>query len=616
MSKKNIRIISLICIDIVMIIASILLSYGLRFDFRYANIAAYHAAVIPQLLTAAVVIKPPVYYYFRLYNSLWKYAGINELFLILGSVTISNLALMAFCFFAQAPVPRSIFILIPMLDTAFLITVRFSYRMLRRLRLGLGLRLKPAEGKRVLVVGAGEAGATIIKEMQLHLELGLTPVVAIDDNAVKQGMHLYGVPIMGNRNDIPELIQQYQIEEAIIAIPTLGKKDFNEIYDLCSQPGCKVKSLPSVSQLIDETVLIQQVRDINIEDLLGRDPVQLDMVEIADFLQHKKVLITGSGGSIGSELARQVAFYSPKELILLDNYENSLFEINNELRQAYPNLVIRTIVANIRDARRVNDIFSQEKPTIVFHAAAHKHVPLMEDNPGEAVKNNVFGTLNLARASIQSKVKRFVLISTDKAVNPTNIMGATKRVAEMIIQTLNGQGVTEFAAVRFGNVLGSNGSVIPIFQKQIAEGGPVTVTHKDITRYFMLIPEAAQLVIQAGVMAKGGEIFVLDMGEPVRIYDLAKRIIRLSGFEPDEDIPIEITGLRPGEKLYEELLLDAEGLEATKNQKIYVLQPCAIDEEQLWQDIEALGKFANGKASLIRKQLRKLVPTLHREAGA
>ena len=615
MAKKKIRVVLLICLDIFVVMAAILLAYALRFEFHYANIAPNHAAVIPQLLFVSIFVKLPVYYLFCLYNSIWKYAGINELFLIVGATMTSNMAIMAIALLTRAAIPRSIFILVALLDATFLISVRFSYRLLRRFRLGLGLRFQPPEGKRVLVVGAGEAGATIIKEMQLHPEIGLVPIVAIDDNQTKQRMRLYGIPILGNRHAIPQVIEHYQIDEAIIAIPTLGKKDFNEIYDLCSQPGVKVKSLPSVSQLIDETVLIQQVRDINIEDLLGRDPIQLDMVEIAEFLDHKKVLITGAGGSIGSELARQVAFYEPKELILLDNYENSLFELNFEIRERYPDLQVRTIIANIRDARRINDIFEHEKPTIVFHAAAHKHVPLMEDNPGEAVKNNICGTLNLARAALNSRVKRFVLISTDKAVNPTNIMGATKRVAEMIIQTLNGQGITEFAAVRFGNVLGSNGSVIPIFQKQIANGGPVTVTHKDITRYFMLIPEAAQLVIQAGVMAKGGEIFVLDMGEPVRIYDLAKRIIRLSGFEPGDDIPIEITGLRPGEKLYEELLLDAEGLAATKNQKIFVLQPCTIEEEQLWANIEALGKLANGKSGPIRKQLRKLVPTLHREEG-
>jgi len=607
------RVIFLLIADVLLIVLSIVLSYGLRFDFDYANISNYLALVIPKFIFIAILSKIPIYYYFHLYNSLWKYAGINELFLIFSATFIGNLVLMAFCFFAQMSVPRSIFILVPLVDFIFLTTVRFSYRIIRRLRLGIGLRLKADEGKKVLIIGAGSAGAAMIKEIQLHPELGLLPVAAIDDDPLKKGMRLYNVPIIGGRELIPEVIKQYNIEETIIAIPTLGKKAFNEIYDLCSQTGCRVKSLPSVSQLIDGTVLIKQVRDINIEDLLGRDPIQLDVVEIAEFLENKVILITGAGGSIGSELARQIAIFAPKELILLDNYENSLFDINNELCDKYPELSIKAIVANIRDEQRILDIFKREKPYFVFHAAAHKHVPLMEENSGEAVKNNIFGTLNVAKAAIEAKVKRFVLISTDKAVNPTNIMGATKRVAEMIIQTLNKQGITEFVAVRFGNVLGSNGSVIPIFQKQIAEGGPVTVTHKEITRYFMLIPEAAQLVIQAGVMAKGGEIFVLDMGEPVRIYDLAKRIIRLSGFEPEEDIEIKITGLRPGEKLYEELLLDVEGLEATKNNKIYVLQPCGINEEELWEGIEALGKLVNGKSSQIRKQLQKLVPTFHKE---
>jgi len=608
-----VRKIMLMILDALMIGVAIWIAFGLRFDFVLANIAPYYYDELLPLLALSLMVKLPAYHIFRLYSSIWKYASTYEVWLILSAVTVSNVVLQVMIHVLRMILPFSIAFLIPLLEVALLVLIRFSYRLLRRIKLGVGLRR--CNGSRVLVFGSGRAGATLIKDMTVHPQLRLCPIVAADDDPSKKGMRLYGVPVAGSRHDLPDIIEKYRVEEVIIAIPELRQADFNEIFEICANTGCHVRALPALSQLIDGTVLVQQLRDVKIEDLLGRKPIQLDLPEIQGFLQHKTVLITGAGGSIGSELARQLALYNPQKLVLLDNYENNLFDVANELYRRFPELEIETVVANIRDAKRLVSIFKRVRPTIVFHAAAHKHVPLMEVNPGEAVKNNIYGTLNVGRAAIAARVKRFVLISTDKAVNPTNIMGATKRVAEMIIQNLNAEGVTEFAAVRFGNVLGSNGSVIPTFQKQIASGGPVTVTHREITRYFMTIPEAAQLVIQAGIMAQGGEIFVLDMGKPVKIYDLAKRMIRLSGFEPETEIPIEVVGLRPGEKLYEELLLDEEGLAATKNDKIYVLQPCDVEPLWFWKQVEEVVRLADEKAGIIRKQLRRLVPTLHREDG-
>jgi FlaA1/EpsC-like NDP-sugar epimerase len=417
------------------------------------------------------------------------------------------------------------------------------------------------------------------------------------------------VPILGTRADIVTVIDQRNIEEVIIAIPSMKRKEISEIYSICGDLGVKVKILPSVSQLIDDSVSIKEIRDVSIEDLLGRDPVELDNTKISEYVHGRVVLVTGAGGSIGSELSRQIASYMPDKLVLLDNYENNLYEINNELRDKYGELEIVAIIANVREKHRMDSLFEKHKPEVVFHAAAHKHVPLMEDNPTEAVKNNVFGTMNLVEAAHKNRVRRFVLISTDKAVNPTNIMGATKRIAEMIIQGYNGKSPTEYVAVRFGNVLGSNGSVIPLFKKQIEAGGPVTVTHKDVIRYFMTIPEAVALVLQAGGMASGGEVFVLDMGQPVKIYDLAKNLIRLSGFEPEEDIDIEITGLRPGEKLYEELLMDEEGLSSTQNEKIFIAKPTFSDMEYLMKEIECLKEMVMLHSDDVKDYIKSIVPT-------
>jgi FlaA1/EpsC-like NDP-sugar epimerase len=503
--------------------------------------------------------------------------------------------------------PRSIFLIVFLIDTFLIGLSRFGYRIIRRFIRGDNIQFK--KKKRVLVYGAGEAGAIIIKEMKSHHEMKSTPIAIIDDDASLTGRKINGVPILGTGKDIVTVIDSRNIEEVIIAIPSMKRKEINEVYNICGDLGVLVKILPSVSQLINDTVSIKEIRDVSIEDLLGRDPIELDNTKVFDYVKGRVVLITGAGGSIGSELSRQIASYMPDRLILLDNYENNLYEINNELKNKYKELDLVAIIANVREKHRMETLFEKYKPEVVFHAAAHKHVPLMEDNPTEAVKNNVFGTLNLVEAAHKNRVRRFLFISTDKAVNPTNIMGATKRMAEMIIQAFNGKSPTEYVAVRFGNVLGSNGSVIPLFKKQIEEGGPVTVTHKDVIRYFMTIPEAVALVLQAGGMASGGEVFVLDMGEPVKIFDLAKNLIRLSGFEPEEDIEIKVTGLRPGEKLYEELLMDEEGLKTTQNEKIFIAKPTFSDVDYLLQEIDCLKEMVILHSDDVKDYIKNIVPT-------
>ncbi|MCX7842206.1 MAG: polysaccharide biosynthesis protein [Clostridia bacterium] len=605
--KQRIRSNILILIDIVLITVSVLMAYLIRFDGVFSNIPEDFVANIPKLVLIAVLLKVASFCAFKLYSSLWRYAGIYEMGTMVAAAFVSNALMLSYIFLAQVRVPRSIFVITFFTDIFLIGGIRFAYRVFRRLVNGEIISMKDC--KRILIIGGGDEGAIVIRELKSHPELKSKPVAIIDDEKTKLGRKINGVPIVGQRKDILPAIERLQVEEIIIALPSASHRDINEIYSECSKTSCKVKILPSVSQLIDESVVIQKIREVNIEDLLGREPVKLDVEEIATYIENQVVLVTGGGGSIGSELCRQLAGYGPRQLIILDNYENNAYDIQNELLAAYPKLELVTLIANIREKQRIDSIFKQYRPNVVFHAAAHKHVPLMEANPTEAIKNNVFGTLNVAEAADRHGVKRFVLISTDKAVNPTNIMGATKRIAEMIIQALNKHSRTEYVAVRFGNVLGSNGSVIPLFKKQIEQGGPVTVTHPEIIRYFMTIPEAVQLVIQAGAMAKGGEIFVLDMGQPVRIYDLAKNLIKLSGFEPEVDIKIEFTGLRPGEKLYEELLLAEEGLEATKNNKIFVAQPVNTDLELLRRQIEHLTEIMMSSSENVMDYVGHMVPT-------
>jgi FlaA1/EpsC-like NDP-sugar epimerase len=603
--KRKIRNKLLMFLDIILISISILSAYLLRFD-SFDNIKPVFKKEILHVILVSLLLKIVCFFLFKLYSSLWEYAGINEVCYIIFASFLSNSLMQAYVFILQLHVPRSIFLITMLTDVFFVGGVRFAYRIFRRIVMGEMIRFSNA--KRILLVGGGDTGASVIKELKRHPEMKSLPVAILDNDLGKLGKTIHGVPIVGNDEEISVVIKKYQIDEVLITVPSAGRKTINYIFDQCSQKDCKVKILPSVTQLIDESFIVQKIRDVSIEDLLQREQVVLDLQEISGYIEQKTILITGGGGSIGSELCRQIALFSPKRLIILDNYENNAYDIQNELIAQHPGLNLTTIIANIREKVRLENIFRSYRPDIVFHAAAHKHVPLMEENPTEAIKNNVFGTLNVAECADKYGVKRFVMISTDKAVNPTNIMGATKRVAEMVIQAYSRQSKTEFVAVRFGNVLGSNGSVIPLFKKQIEQGGPVTVTDPEIIRYFMTIPEAVQLVLQAGAMAKGGEIFVLDMGEPVKIYDLARNLIKLSGFEPDVDIKIEFTGLRPGEKLYEELLLAEEGVEATKNNKIFVAQPLHTEMAILRREIECLKEIIATNSENARDYMKVIVP--------
>lgn len=605
--RQRIKANALIIPDIVLVNISLLAAYFLRFDGSWGSIPEYFTDNIFHLALIATVVKLICFLAFRLYDSLWKYAGMHELISISIAASIGNIIVLGYVFLAQVSVPRSIFVITVFIDIILIGGIRLGYRVLRRIVKGEVIKLK--DQKRVLIIGGGDAGAIIIKELKAHSELKSKPVAIIDDDLDKIGRKINGVPIVGGRDKIIEVVEKRSIDEIIIAIPSASRKSISEVYNLCAETNCKVKILPSVSQLIEESVVMQKIRDVDIEDLLGREPVKLDLEEITSYLKGQVVLVTGGGGSIGSELCRQIASYRPAMLVLLDNYENNLYDIQNELLYAYPELKLSAVIANIREKPRLENIFAQYKPDVVFHAAAHKHVPLMEANPTEAIKNNVFGTLNVAECADKYKAKRFVLISTDKAVNPTNIMGATKRIAELVIQAMGRHSKTEFAAVRFGNVLGSNGSVIPLFKKQIEQGGPVTVTHPDVIRYFMTIPEAVQLVIQAGAMAKNGDIFVLDMGQPMKIYDLARKLIKLSGFDPDEDIKIECTGLRPGEKLYEELLMAEEGLKTTRNDKIFIAHPVFTDLGVLRRELEILREIALSSNEDVSEYIKSIVPT-------
>ena len=487
--------------------------------------------------------------------------------------------------------------------------IRFGYRFFRFLRNEIG---GMNEVSHVMVIGAGDAGAAIIKEIRLSKFVNQKVVCVIDDDPAKIHHYIEGCRVEGDRNAILENVEKYGIEKIIIAIPTASKKTIRELVDICQKTSCELKILPGTYQLINGEVSVSQLREVEISDLLGREQIEVNNEEVFRLIQGERILVTGGGGSIGSELCRQIAANKPKQLIIFDIYENNAYEIQQELRRNYPDLNLVVLIGSVRNTNRINYVMQKYRPEVVFHAAAHKHVPLMEDSPNEAIKNNVMGTYKTAQAAVKAGVRKFVLISTDKAVNPTNIMGASKRMCEMIVQMMNRESPnTDFVAVRFGNVLGSNGSVIPLFKRQIAEGGPVTVTDKNIIRYFMTIPEAVSLVLQASHYAKGGEIFVLDMGEPVRIDDMARNLIRLSGFTPDVDIKIEYTGLRPGEKLYEELLMDEEGLTNTENKLIYIGHPIAMDDSWFKEKLKELDKASRKETERIKELVAEVVPTYH-----
>ena len=600
------RIFLLLC-DIAVIIFSNGMGLLLRYDLDPRKIDRIFLESVWKYLPVNVIITILIFYLLKLYHSLWRYAGAVELQNIFSACILSAILQFVGLHFLNLPVPRSYYFLYAGVLLLLTMGIRFSYRFVRSI-----FRNQRSNGEvnNVMIIGAGNAANAIIKEINTSEHIKNTVVkCVIDDSPSKQGSYIHGIKVSGTRENILDCVNVYQINEIIIAMPSASKKVIKEIVEICNQTTCTLKILPGIYQFMNDEISINQLRNVEVEDLLGRDQIRVDLDSIMGYVEGKKIMVTGGGGSIGSELCRQIASKNPKQLIIIDIYENNAYDIQQELRKKFPELDLVVLIASVRNSARMNYIFKMYRPQIVYHAAAHKHVPLMEDSPNEAIKNNVLGTWKTVQAADLYGVEKFVLISTDKAVNPTNIMGASKRICEMIVQTYNNRSNTDFVAVRFGNVLGSNGSVIPLFKKQIAAGGPVTVTHPDIIRYFMTIPEAVSLVLQAGAYAKGGEIFVLDMGEPVKILDLAENLIRLSGYKPNEDIMIEFTGLRPGEKLYEELLMDEEGLEDTENKLIHIGKPIDFDEEKFLQQLEELKEVCMLEPTEIRKMIKDIVPT-------
>ena len=598
----------LIAYDCLAVIASGILALTVRYDFRFETVTPHFVTSMWEYMPINVVTMVIIFWLFKLYSSLWEYASVTEMQnSVAAAFTVSCFQFVGMKLL-HFPIPRSYYVLFFMVFMMLTVASRFAYRFLRNAKKKV---LNEKIGQNVMIVGAGEAANMMMKEINNSSYVRMNIKCLVDDDPSKLGRFIQSSRVEGNRNDIPDLAEKYNIDVIMLCMPSAPKTEIRDIINICQKTNCRIQTLPGIYQLVNEEVSMNSLRDVDVEDLLGREPVRVDTDSIIGYVKNKVILVTGGGGSIGSELCRQIAGHQPKQLIIVDIYENNAYEIQQELQHNFPNLNLVVLIASVRNTRRMNDIFQTYHPDIVYHAAAHKHVPLMEVSPNEAIKNNVFGTLKTATAAGENGCKRFVMISTDKAVNPTNIMGASKRICEMIIQTLNKRYDTEFVAVRFGNVLGSNGSVIPLFKKQIEQGGPVTVTHPDIIRYFMTIPEAVSLVLQAGAYAKGGEIFVLDMGEPVKIYDLACNLIKLSGYKPNEDIMITFTGLRPGEKLYEEMLMDEEGLQDTANHMIHVGKPIDMNEEQFERDLEALGEAVREETDRVRELVEKIVPTYH-----
>ena len=631
----------LIVYDIIAVNFSYFLGLWLRFDLQYSNIPREYLSAFLKfapVYTVAVVI---VFYILRLYNSLWRFASFNELNRIFAASVITTVIQIVGITALFVRMPFSYYVVGAATQFALITVVRFAYRFINMER---ARREQSARSRHnVMVIGAGAAGQTILRELQNSKEVSGKACCVIDDNPNKWNRYMDGVPVVGGRDSIMEMAKKYKIDEIFFAIPTASIEDKRDILNICKETGCDMKSLPGLYQLANGDVSLSKLKPVAVEDLLGRDPIKVNMDEIFSQLKGKVIMVTGGGGSIGSELCRQIAAHDPKELIIFDVYENNAYDIQQELKKKYPDLKLDVIIGSVRDSRKIFKVFETYHPEIVYHAAAHKHVPLMEDSPCEAIKNNAIGTYKTAYAAIAHGCKKFVLISTDKAVNPTNIMGASKRLCEMEIQAFDHKvkegkaweipqifthwmdevvknpeveealknAKTEFVAVRFGNVLGSNGSVIPLFKKQIEAGGPVTVTHPDIIRYFMTIPEAVSLVLQAGTYAHGGEIFVLDMGQPVKIDTLARNLIRLSGHTPDGDIKIEYTGLRPGEKLYEEKLMAEEGLKKTENELIHIGCPIPFDIEEFLKELDALMEAAYKNDDKIRERVEKIVSTYH-----
>jgi FlaA1/EpsC-like NDP-sugar epimerase len=605
--KLTIRRLFLLICDIFIIIVSSGLGLLLRFDLVLHKINIDYVEAIWKYLPINLVVTLIIFYLFKLYHSIWRYAGIIEMQNVFSAAVIASFTQFLGHKLMNLTVPRSYYFLYAGVLMLLTFGSRFMYRFMRYLN---RQARNNKEEKRIMLIGGGNAANAIIKEIRISEHINNTVIKCIiDDDTEKQGTYIQGYKVVGTRNNIIECANLYQIDEIIIAMPSAPKKTISEIVNICKETKCTLKILPGIYQFMNDEVSISKLRKVEVEDLLGRDSIKVDLNSIMGYVKDKIILVTGGGGSIGSELCRQLAAREPRQLIIVDIYENNAYDIQQELKKKFPELDLVVLIASVRNTARMNYIFKTYRPQIVYHAAAHKHVPLMEDSPNEAIKNNVLGTWKTVQAADLYGAERFVMISTDKAVNPTNIMGASKRICEMIIQTYNNRSKTEFVAVRFGNVLGSNGSVIPLFKKQIAEGGPVTVTHPDIIRYFMTIPEAVSLVLQAGAYAQGGEIFVLDMGEPVKIVDLAINLIRLSGYKPHDEIEIAFTGLRPGEKLYEELLMKEEGMQNTENKLIHIGKPIELDEEKFLRQLEELKDVCLMEAMEIRKLVQEIVPT-------
>ena len=600
--------------DVLTIAGSYFFGLWLRAEFSFAEIRHTHLEGFLSAIGPWCAISVLVFLAFKLYNSIWAFVSTSEMFRIIGAYGVLAVIGVFVFHFDGMIMPRSSMVIGFVFSFMCTAGIRFSYRMYRSAIRKISQAAHANGVKNVMLIGAGDAGRALAMEFLNSDHVRDHLACVIDDNPTKFHKHLCGAPIVGNRNDIPKMVRRYRISKIIFAIPSCSAQTRKEILDICTTTGCEVQMLPGIFQMVNGEVSVNKLRKVDPQDLLGRDPIKVNLEEIFDYIHGKVVMVTGGGGSIGSELCRQIASAKPERLVIFEIYENNAYDIQMELRRKYPELDLQVLIGSVRNTNRVDYVVGKYKPDLVFHAAAHKHVPLMEDSPNEAIKNNVFGTYKMAKAAAKYGVKRFVLISTDKAVNPTNIMGASKRLCEMVVQMMNRESKTEFVAVRFGNVLGSNGSVIPLFKKQIEAGGPVTVTHPDIIRYFMTIPEAVSLVLQAGYYARGGEIFILDMGEPVKIDTMARNMIRLSGYEPDVDIKVEYTGLRPGEKLYEELLMEEEGLQETSNKMIHIGKPIVMDDEKFKEQLQRLDEASRAEVGNMKDIVEEIVPTYKRKA--
>jgi hypothetical protein len=593
--------------DIVLINMSVLLALLMRFNVTISSIPEEYIYKYEQFMIPFTLIALVVFWFCRIYHSLWEYASITELYKIVEACTITEVIHVCVTMMLELGLPRSTYFMTWIFLVVSVSASRFMYRFIRT---GLNRYRTTDDDIRIMIIGAGNATNVLIREISISHYLANSRVVCvIDDNPNKVGKYIHGIKVVGTRDDIKEMAKQYDVDEIIFAIPSASPENRRDILSICKETDCELKILPGVYQMVDGEINIKDIRRVDVLDLLGRNPVEVDIESIMGYVKDKVVLVTGGGGSIGSELCRQLVSHKPRKLIIFDIYENNAYDIQQELCINHADANVETLIGSVRNVGRLEDIFKKYHPDIIYHAAAHKHVPLMEVSPNEAVKNNVIGTYNVARMADKYGAEKFVLISTDKAVNPTNVMGATKRICEMIVQSFNEKSDTDYVAVRFGNVLGSNGSVIPLFKKQIEAGGPVTVTDPNIIRYFMTIPEAVSLVLQAGAYARGGEIFVLDMGEPVKIDDLAKNLIRLSGYTLGVDMNIVYTGLRPGEKLYEELLMDEEGLQETANKLIHIGKPIDFDKENFAHNLARLEKSAYDETEDIRSIIKEVVPT-------